>query len=48
METVLSMEDMLDALAKFIKKDKAKLIRLRRELNELLDVPMLADEIEEE
>jgi len=48
MEKVLNMEELLAELAEFIKKDKDKLIRLRKSLNELLDVPMMADDIEEE
>lgn len=48
MEKELNMEELLAELAEFIKKDKAKLMRLRKSLNELLDVPMMADDIEEE
>ena len=47
MEEVLNMEDLLAALADFIKRDKAKLERMRKELNELLEVPMMADEVED-
>lgn len=48
MEKDLDIEELLAALADFIKRDGEKLKRLRRELNELLDVPMMADDIEEE
>lgn len=48
MEKVIDMEELLAELAEFIKKDKAKLINMRKCLNELLDVPMMADDIEEE
>lgn len=46
-DTDINIEDMLDALADFIKKDKKKLTRMRKELNELLDVPLMADEVED-
>ena len=46
-EEEFNMEDLLAALADFIKRDKEKLTRMRKELNELLEVPMMADEIEE-
>jgi hypothetical protein len=41
-----NMEAILKAMEELILRDKEKRTRLRKALNEMLDVPMLADEVE--
>jgi len=41
-----SIEAILKAMEEMIMRDEEKRVKLRKALNELLDVPMAADEVE--
>ena len=45
--TLEAMESILKALEEMINRDEEKRVRLRKALNEMLEVPMMADDIEE-
>lgn len=43
-----NMEAILKAMEELILRDKEKRTRIRKALNEMLDVPMAADEVEDD